>query len=640
MQRAGGMLRCLLLAAVALRTASAPTWTECPGISHVKNGDCNSPKHPCRRGCGATNVGKTATLAACEDKCTNAKPNCAGVTWHGAKAGQWASVCILLTADAWADGGSKEADHDSACNGLAPCSCAPPPPPGPPPPPAPPSPPPAPPPPPPAPPSPPPAPPSPSGQYGPAGQAGGRFKPGWNGKARTPPLGWRSWNAFGPGITHDIIRAQIDALTDRKWTVDGKLTSVQDLGYSSVGIDEGWELCHNRSGPIQRNGTSQPSGSGGSVSPWGAGIDHFPNGTPTVNDKFNGKLKALVRYAHSKHVEMGFYYNGCACANHGHGRPGTRAGSPAHDYAGDIALLHDAGFSGVKFDNCGGQRNLTLYAELMQATGANFTIENCHWGTCSTDDASSCPSRDWCPFNFFRSSGDINSDQMSWFNNLQSVVKTQSWENPLAGPHCWSNPDMLEVGRVGSTTGGGKTAVPGWSLNGPTRTWNWNRAHFGGWCIASAPLILGVNFAKDMTDDLLEIIGNQEAIAVNQAWAGHPGGLLRNISALTQAQIWVKPQPAGKVAVLIINAQNASMNASVTLAELNMSAPGVSVRDVWRKQELGQVSRVVEAEVGPTDSQFLLLTPLSSMHDGPSPAAASGHQNSTTGRGGPSAAQH
>jgi hypothetical protein len=122
MQRAGGMLRCLLLAAAALRTASAPTWTECPGISHVKNGDCNSPKHPCRRGCGATNVGKTATLAACEDKCTNAKPNCAGVTWHGAKAGQWASVCILLTADAWADGGSKEADHDSACNGLAPGS--------------------------------------------------------------------------------------------------------------------------------------------------------------------------------------------------------------------------------------------------------------------------------------------------------------------------------------------------------------------------------------------------------------------------------------------------------------------------------------------------------------------------------------
>jgi hypothetical protein len=36
----------------------------------------------------------------------------------------------------------------------------------------------------------------------------------------------------------------------------------------------------------------------------------------------------------------------------------------------------------------------------------NFLIENClQWGICTDDDASSCPtpSRDWCPFNFFRS---------------------------------------------------------------------------------------------------------------------------------------------------------------------------------------------------------------------------------------------
>jgi hypothetical protein len=24
------------------------------------------------------------------------------------------------------------------------------------------------------------------------------FPPGWNGEATKPPMGWRSWNAFGP----------------------------------------------------------------------------------------------------------------------------------------------------------------------------------------------------------------------------------------------------------------------------------------------------------------------------------------------------------------------------------------------------------------------------------------------------------
>lgn len=157
--------------------------------------------------------------------------------------------------------------------------------------------------------------------------------------------------------------------------IGGKLLSLHDAGYKSVGIDEGWELCHNRSGTIERNGTSQPSGSGGSVVPWSAGIDHYPNGTPTVNNKFNGKLKLLVQYGHSKGVEMGFYFNGCACANHGGKRGGI---SPRQDYAGDIMLLHDTGFTQVKFDNCGGQRNMTLYAELMKASGKNYSTISTH----------------------------------------------------------------------------------------------------------------------------------------------------------------------------------------------------------------------------------------------------------------------
>eukprot|EP01043_Picozoa_sp_COSAG02_P041940 COSAG02_NODE_3524_length_6615_cov_6.371393_5_plen_74_part_00 len=33
------------------------------------------------------------------------------------------------------------------------------------------------------------------------------------------------------------------------------------------------------------------------------------------------------------------------------------------------------GVQGVKIDGCGAQRNNTLYAELMQKTGKNYTIE-------------------------------------------------------------------------------------------------------------------------------------------------------------------------------------------------------------------------------------------------------------------------
>ena len=84
---------------------------------------------------------------------------------------------------------------------------------------------------------------------------------------------------------------------------------------------------------------------------------------------------------------------------------------------------------------CGENENLTLYAELLQKsvdprTGkqGGVLIENCHWGLCAATrmgpsghldprrnymrsrDNASCPTLDFCPYNTYRISGDINND--------------------------------------------------------------------------------------------------------------------------------------------------------------------------------------------------------------------------------------
>ena len=57
----------------------------------------------------------------------------------------------------------------------------------------------------------------------------------------------------------------------------------------------------------------------------------------------------------------------------------------------------------------------------------------------------------------------------------------------------------------------------------------WNRAHFGAWCIVSAPLILGLELNDSSLEPILDIIGNNEAIAVDQAFVGHPGRLVSEL---------------------------------------------------------------------------------------------------------------
>ena len=248
-------------------------------------------------------------------------------------------------------------------------------------------------------------------QWGPSGR-GREFAPGWNGQAKTPPMGWRSWNAFGNHIYQQTIMDAIDAITAKNWSVDGEagLVSLADVGYASVGIDEGWEGCG-----MGVNGTQ-----------------HYINGTPVINTKFPD-MAGLVDYGHSKNLKMGWYENGCAC--------GERIEKHIN-YVGDVRSLHAFGFDAVKLDGCGRQRNLTLYAQLMQETGKNYSIENCHWGDCTDSDDSSCPTQDWCPFNWYRSSGDINSGPTSWLKNLQTTIRFQSWDAPVSQPGCWAYPDM------------------------------------------------------------------------------------------------------------------------------------------------------------------------------------------------------
>ena len=60
-----------------------------------------------------------------------------------------------------------------------------------------------------------------------------------------------------------------------------------DVGYDSVGIDEGWEAC------------------GAGVVVDGRKTQHYANGTPAINEKFPD-MANLVAYGHSKKLRMGW----------------------------------------------------------------------------------------------------------------------------------------------------------------------------------------------------------------------------------------------------------------------------------------------------------------------------------------------
>ena len=160
---------------------------------------------------------------------------------------------------------------------------------------------------------------------------------------------------------------------------------------------------------------------------------HAADGTPTVDPHSFPDTQAMVAQIHAKGLSAGWYLNGCKC--------GERKELKIN-YQGDIRSL-DGSARRRQDRRLRRTAQPDYYAELMKQSGRNYTIENCHWGRCTDSDDSSCPTQTWCPFNWYRTSGDINAGFDSWFQNLQTTTKFQDYDAPLSVPGCWAYPGTL-----------------------------------------------------------------------------------------------------------------------------------------------------------------------------------------------------
>ncbi len=147
---------------------------------------------------------------------------------------------------------------------------------------------------------------------------------------------------------------------------------------------------------------------------------HDANGMPLVNPARFPDFISMTTYAHNLNLTAGWYGNNCICSDHC---------SDDTCYLGDVDATLSFGFDSIKLDGCGAQRDLQKYADLFNASGKSILIENCHWG-------GTVPNATWCPWNYYRSSGDICANYGCVVNNLQTTVQ---WAmSGLSYPGCWA----------------------------------------------------------------------------------------------------------------------------------------------------------------------------------------------------------
>ena len=165
----------------------------------------------------------------------------------------------------------------------------------------------------------------------------------------------------------------------------------------------------------------------------------------------------------------------------------------------------------------------------IKEAGKPIMVENCHWGSKPPFKPDrSKPPAEGCPWNFYRSSGDVRASYTSVLYNLGTVFPLRS--DNLSYPGCWAYPDMLQVG---CKHGPGGASDPGLSMEE-------TRSHFGSWAIVSSPLTLSHDVNDEATTDKIwDIITNTEVIGVNQAYVGDSGGMFKSGDAVTLTDAFI-----------------------------------------------------------------------------------------------------
>ena len=232
--------------------------------------------------------------------------------------------------------------------------------------------------------------------------------------ARTPPMGWNSWNKFGCNVSETLIMGMADAMAS---------SGMKDAGYEYVVIDDCWQVSRDENGEIV------------------ADKERFPHG-----------IKYLADYIHSKGLKFGIYSDAgtLTCA----GRPGARG----HEFQ-DARTYARWGVDYLKFDWCntGTQEAKSSYSTMrdaLYAAGRPIVFSLCEWGSNKPWEWAGAVGHLW------RTTGDIND---SW-NSMINIFLQQKDLSKYAGPGHWNDPDMLEIGNGGMTTEEYKTHFSLWCM--------------------------------------------------------------------------------------------------------------------------------------------------------------------------------
>ncbi|KAL3486100.1 glycoside hydrolase superfamily [Aspergillus germanicus] len=396
-----------------------------------------------------------------------------------------------------------------------------------------------------------------------------------DGLARTPQMGWNTYNQYNCFPNESIVHENAQALVG---------SGLADLGYRYVTIDCGWSV-----------------------------EDRLPDGTLTWNETlFPQGFPALGRHLHDLGLLFGAYGDSgiLLC-----GSPPNQTGSLYHEDI-DARTFAEWEVDSLKYDNCYSDAatnypnvnyapstsphpRFANMSQYLQSQDRPILFQICEWGI-------DFPAL-WAPAlgHSWRIGNDITPHWRSIFRTLNQAVP----QTHFAGPGQWPDLDMLLVGLDGVLS------VPE------------EQTHFSLWAVLKSPLVIGAAIGE-MRAESLEILRNEDVIAFNQDAVGESARLRRRWSDAGY-EVWSGPLEGDRVVAALINWSDEERELTLDLPDVGLQFAG-GVRNIWRGEAKNDVKTSYTASVQGHGVMLVELSEALSAGEYPSDIFANTNGQSTT----------
>ncbi|MCM3728351.1 glycoside hydrolase family 27 protein [Neobacillus cucumis] len=419
--------------------------------------------------------------------------------------------------------------------------------------------------------------------------------------AKTPPLGWNSWDCYGAAVREEEVKGNADYMAE----------FLKPYGWEYVVVDIQWY---------------EPGANSSVYRPFvPLEMDEYSRLIPAVN-RFpsaadgNG-FKALAEYVHNLGLKFGIHIM------RGIPRQAVHANTPilgtkarARDIAHPNSICPwNTDMYGVDAGKVGAQEYYNSLFQMYAEWGVDFVkvddiaasrlydthldeiklirkaIENC--GRAMVLSLSPGPA----PLEYAE---DLKANANMWrmtddfwdhWNLLYGMFERCEKWNEYTGVGHWPDCDMLPLGHIGirSVDGGGADRWTRFTKDEQVTMMTL-------WSIFRSPLMFGGEL-RDNDEWTLSLLTNKEVLELNQNSRSN-----RLVYRKDDKIVWTAKDQENNTYAALFNAADKTAEVEVTLAQLGLSAKK-RARNVWSQEELGEITDGIKPMLPPHGSILIKL---------------------------------